>query len=518
MTVRTRWAPSPTGYAHLGFVSRVLINYAMAKKNNGQFVWRNEDTDRERFVPGSLEFNMKWMREFGLDWDEGPDKGGPYAPYNQSERLEMYKEASEKLIENGVAYKCFCSKERLDELRKSQEAKKERTRYDGLCRNLSKEEIEKKLSEKIPYTVRIKMPRDRKIEFDDLITHNHIVWDSNEVDDYILLKSDGYPTYHLAVVVDDSAMKITHAFRGSEWIATTPVHLMVYEGLGITEKERPGIGHFTVITDPNTPGKKFSKRNSAFKVNGLVIQGYLKPAILNYLMLLGWAPKDNREIFSLAEFIEAFDLGGMQRSNPAWDQKKMDWFNGVYQRELSKEQYTTEFKNWIESYLLKESREDILSALVKEDMTEDGIDALIEFAKMLISGDEKLLAEQLSLVQERSVNFWQALSQLEFFYEPPKNIDWNIKQLKNVTEARNLLVNELYQMTQLLNDDSKEWKHEEWEEGVRNIAEKNSQKHGDIFMLLRVLIVGSPFSPPLFESMQLLGKEECIKRIKAYIS
>ena len=513
MKVRTRFAPSPTGYAHLGFVSRVLINYALAKKNNGQFVWRNEDTDRQRFVKGSMEFNMRWMREFGLDWDEGPDKSGPYAPYNQSERLETYVEAAEKLIEKDYAYRCFCTKERLDELRAGQEKRKERTHYDRLCRNLSKEEVEAKMKEGTSYTVRVKMPENRNIEFDDAITHNHITWNSDDVDDYILLKSDGYPTYHLAVVVDDVAMDITHAFRGSEWIATTPVHVIVYEGLATNKSKIPQIGHFTVILDPATPGKKFSKRNSSFKANGLVIKGYLKPAILNYLMLLGWAPKDNREQFTLEEFVEAFDLAGMQKSNPVWDPKKMDWFNGVYIRDLSKEEFTDELLNWIEKYLLKEPEDDIKGNLVSEEVDEKRLAELLKFAESLLAEDKKSLIEKLALLQERSVSFWNALVQVEFFYKAPEKINWKIKQLEQVGDDLGKIKKEICDYYNSLDDDASKWKHEDWEEKMRAIGDKYGKKHGDVFMVLRVALTGSPFSPPLFESAQLLKRQECIKRL-----
>ncbi len=514
MKVRTRYAPSPTGYAHIGFVSRVLINYALAKKYDGQFVWRNEDTDTKRFVPDSLEFNMRWMREFGLDWDEGPDKGGPYAPYNQSERLESYRDGAKKLIEKDYAYKCFCTKERLDALRTEQAEKKERPHYDQLCRNLSEEEVDQKVKEGLPYVVRLKVPTGRKIEFDDAITHNHITWKSDDVDDYILLKSDGYPTYHLAVVIDDMAMDITHAFRGTEWIATTPVHILVYEGFGVSFDKIPKIGHFTVLLDPATPGKKFSKRNAAFKANKLIIQGYLKPAVLNYLMLLGWAPKDNRELFTLEEFVEAFDLAGMQKANPTWDQKKIDWFNGVYARELSPEKYTEEFLNWISTYLMKEKREDIENSLMSETVDMENLNHYLDFAKSLLKEDKDKLKNILALVQERAVNFWLALQQIEFFYKTPEKIDWNIKPLNNVQDKLKEIKEELYNFHSSLPDDSSKWTHEEWEKGIRDMGDKYEKKHGDIFMILRVAVVGSPYSPPLFEGLQILGKEKIIERLK----
>ncbi len=511
--VRTRIAPSPTGFMHLGNLRTVLIDYALAKKNNGQFIWRNEDTDQQRFVEDALEFNMKWIREFGLNWDEGPDIGGPYAPYTQTERLPMYTEAAEKLIENGYAYRCFCSKERLDELRKFQQESGQMTRYDGKCKNLTKEEIEENLKNKVPYTIRIKMPRDRIIEFTDAITHNHIKWNSNDVDDYIIMKSNGIPTYHLAAMYDDVVMKISHAFRGSEWLATTPVHIMILEGLGIKEEDRAKIGHFTVILDPNTPGKKFSKRNKGFRINGLLQMGYLKDAVLNYLMLLGWAPKDNRELFTLEEFVQAFDLDGMQKANPTWDQKKMDWFNGVYMRKLDKEGFANALLNWIEKYLLTATEEDLKFDFVSESLNEERVKQLVDFAKSLFDKDKNLLQSQLALVQERAITLWDALVQIEFFYNQPTNIDWKIKQLKNVSEKLDLIKKDIYDLISKYDEDSSNWKHEDWEKGMREIAEKYNAKAGDIFMVLRVALVASPFSPPLFEAMQILGKKETLNRL-----
>lgn len=518
MTVRTRWAPSPTGFAHLGFISRVLINYALAKQNGGQFIWRNEDTDTVRFIEGALAFNMKWTKEFGLDWDEGPDdadlpenlrKGGPYNPYTQTKRTEagIYQVAIDKLLENGAAYRCFCTKERLTQLRRVQELAKQQTRYDGHCRNLTADEIKANLDQNLPFTVRIKMPKDRKIEFDDLITRNHVVWDSNEVDDTIIVKSNGIPTYHLAAMYDDVLMKVTHALRGSEWLASTPIHKIIFEGLGIKPEEQPRIGHFTVILDPNTPGKKMSKRNASFRVNGLLQKGYLREAILNYLMLLGWAPKDNRELFTLEEFVQAFNLDGMQKSNPTWDQKKMDWFNGVYLRKLSVAEYSERFYQWIEKYLLETTDEEKESNFKPEDS------AYFDFAKQLLANRPADLESQLALVQERAVNFWDALQQIQFFYVAPQNINWNIKQLNKVQENLAAIRQEIKELMSSMPEDTSSWTHEAWESGMRAIGDKYSAKHGDVFMVLRVAIVGNPFSPPLFEAMQLMGKSVVVQRL-----
>lgn len=524
-TVRTRFAPSPTGYSHLGFISRILINYALAKQNGGQFIWRNEDTDQERFVPGALAYNMQWTREFGLDWDEGPDdddlpeelrKGGPYAPYTQTKRLERYAQAAEKLIVNGYAYRCFCSKERLDEMRAEQEKRGQLTRYDGHCRHLSEDEVQAKMDAGESFVIRIKIPENRKIEFDDLITHNHVVWDSADVDDAVLMKSNGIPTYHLAAMYDDVEMKITHALRGSEWLASTPIHQIIFEGLGIEPENKPQIGHFTVILDPSTPGKKFSKRNNNFKASGLIIKGYLPEAILNYLMLLGWAPKDNQEIFSLNEFVEKFDMTGMQKANPTWDHKKMDWFNGVYLRKFDAEAYVGRFYNWIEKYLLQATEEEERGILVNEQegLTLELVHDYLQFSREILEKRPENLPTVIALVQERATNFWQALQQIHFFYERPHNINWEIKQLKNVTpDLRKDLLQEFRELITGFEDNTGEWWHETWEQAMREIGDKYEVKHGDVFMLLRVAVCGSPFSPPLFESLQVLGKGEVLERL-----
>lgn len=520
MKVRTRIAPSPTGYGHIGLLSRILANYAYAKKHGGEFIWRNEDTDQTRFVPGSMEFTMKWVRQYGLDWDEGPDKGGQYAPYNQTERLEYYNQCVQTLLENGHAYRCFCTKERLEKMREEQRITKQRPHYDGTCRNLTEEQIQEKLSNREPYTIRIKMPRDhRKITFEDMITENTIAWDSNDIDDYIIVKSNGIPTYHLAAIADDIAMQISHVARGAEWIATTPVHLMIYEGLGVTKENMPKIGHFTVINDPNTPGKKFSKRNSAFKINGLLIGGYLKEAVLNYLMLLGWAPKDNQEIFSLQEYIQAFDFKDMGKANPTWDNKKLDWFNGVYIRKLSIEELKLRFFYWLETYLHTASAEDLSSVYTQDGIELEDFDRLLTFSKSILSQkqdnefDQKL-DQIVHLIQERVVNFWDVLEQIEFVFSRPQNINFDIKQLQGVLDKKEVVLLEISKLIESFDEDSSRWAQEEWEAGMRAIGDKFEVKHGDVFMLCRVAVVGSPFSPPLLESLQVLGKSEVLERLE----
>src|SRR5260221_3040581 len=341
-SIRTRFAPSPTGTPesiHLGFIIRALWNYAYAKKNRGQFVLRIEDTDQKRSRKDTEEEIYKALEKFGIKWDEGPDIGGPYAPYRQSERLSKYQEVAKMLVEKGYAYYDFDAIVReKEEIKESYESKEKlaelKIRPEGRKNGI--EDSLKRIADGEKYVVRIKIPEDKIFEYKDWILKKKIKFFGKEIPDMILLKSDGFPTYHLAVVVDDIDMKITHVFRGQEWISSTPIHLYLYEGMN---HKVPEIGHFSVILDPRT-GKKFSKRDltSMFGVNTWLDKGYLPEAILNYLMLLGWAPKDNKEFFALDEFVKAFVQNGVQKPNPEFDIAKLDWFNGEYIRKLSDEE------------------------------------------------------------------------------------------------------------------------------------------------------------------------------------
>lgn len=457
--IRTRFAPSPTGTPesiHLGFVIRALWNYAYAKKNNGQFVLRIEDTDRKRSRKDTEEEIYKVLKKFGINWDEGPDIGGPYGPYRQSDRLSKYQEAAKILVERGYAYYDFEApireKEEIKAAYTSEEKLKElkvrpKARFDSLEKSLKRIESGEK------YVVRVKIPEDKIFEYDDWILKKHIKFYGKDVPDLILLKSDGFPTYHLAVVVDDIDMKISHVFRGQEWISSTPIHLFLYEGL---KHQIPAIGHFSVIIDPRT-GKKFSKRDMSafFGVNTWLNQGYLPEAILNYLMLLGWAPKDNREIFSLDEFVEAFDQAGVQKANPTFDVNKLDWFNGEYIRKLS------------------------VSDLIKKlDLEENDKNNAI-----------------VSLIHDRIKKLSDFKELTKFFWEAPtvdqKLFGENYKE--HLEKAREAIEKDL---------------------PLDQVPKENNFKVGDFFMDLRIAITGSKFTPPINDSIIILGKEEVLKRLK----
>ena len=474
--IRTRFAPSPTGTPesiHLGFVIRALWNYAYAKKNNGQFILRIEDTDQERSRKDTEEEIYKVLKKFNINWDEGPDIGGPHAPYRQSDRLSKYQEAAKLLVERGFAYYDFDAEKREKEEIKAaydSEEKLQELKVRPKARSASLEESLKRVEAGEPYVIRVKIPEDRIFEYTDWILKKKIKFFGKEVPDLILLKSDGFPTYHLAVVVDDIDMEISHVLRGQEWISSTPIHLYLYEGL---KHDVPEIGHFTVILDPRT-GKKFSKRDmtSMFGVNTWLDKGYLPEAILNYLMLLGWAPKDNRELFTLDEFVQAFDQDGVQKANPTFDVNKLDWFNGEYIRQLSDEDLNSKFKVQNSKFdEIKESTQILITTLLKDRIKK--ISDIDEIGK--------------------------------FFWEKPV-VD---KSLFGINSSNHLKI-----ATEVL-EKTKDWKLESINENLMAAVKENNFKTGDFFMDLRVALTGMKFTPPINDSIVILGKEETINRLKA---
>ena len=340
MSIRTRIAPSPTGEdIHIGNLYTALMNYAWARKNAGKFIVRIEDTDRERFVKGAEQKILGSLQAYGLTPDEGPHKGGPFAPYRQSERLQVYKEHAEELIEVGKAYYCFCTKERLDELRKKQIAEKKTPRYDKYCLTNVKNAKEK-IETGEPYVVRLNVPRDRKVAFLDLI-RGEIVFETNNIDDQVLLKSDGYPTYHLGVVVDDHLMEISHVIRAEEWISSTPKHILLYEAFGWN---LPVFAHVPILRNPDK--SKLSKRKNPVWSQWYLDEGYLPEAVLNYLSLMGWSHPGEKEIFSLEEFVSIFDLKDLKPVGPVFDIVKLRWMNGEYIRRMGDEELFNKLKSY----------------------------------------------------------------------------------------------------------------------------------------------------------------------------
>lgn len=325
---RVRFAPSPTGYLHIGGLRTALYDYLFASHTKGSFILRIEDTDRSRFVPGAIENLIESLLKLDIHFDEGPGIGGAYGPYIQSERLELYQQEANRLLQSGYAYHCFCSPETLDEMRTRQQENKEFVKYDRRCLALSPEDVQAKLASGERHVVRLRMPDERKFSFDDVI-RGRVEMESSQSDDQVIIKSDGYPTYHLAAVVDDHYMEITHVIRGEEWLSSTPKHIWLYECLGWN---MPQWVHLPLIL--NTDRSKLSKRMNDVSVESYINKGYMKEALVNFVALLGWHGADDRELFSLDELCKEFTLDRVNKSGAVFDLTKLDWMNGQYLRSL----------------------------------------------------------------------------------------------------------------------------------------------------------------------------------------
>lgn len=407
--VRTRFAPSPTGALHIGGLRTALYAYALAKQAKGDFLLRIEDTDKKREVPGGVEDIKKTLATFGLFWDEF---------YVQSERLKLYQKAAKKLVASGHAY--------LDQ-----------------------------------GAVRIKIPRGETVSFFDFALGKKVVWQTDTLKDLVLLKSDGFPTYHLAVVVDDHEMKVSHVLRGHDWLPSTPIHLLLYRFLGYP---LPAIGHLTDILDPE--GGKLSKRKGSTSAKGLLAEGYLPEAILNFIMLLGWAPKDNREIFTLEEFVKVFSPSGLQKANPVFNRDKLDWFNGLYIRRLSDAELC--------------GRLEILNSKFK-------------------TIDKKTKIRITKLIKERIKKLSDFDSLAGFFFTRPE-VDKKLLG-KNYREHLMAAIQALEKGTP-----------------IDKVPAKFGFQTGDFFMDLRIAVTGSRFTPPINESIEILGKEETLSRLKEILN
>ena len=358
--VRTRFAPSPTGYMHVGNLRTALYAFLKAKSAGGTFILRIEDTDQERYVEGAVDIIYNTLRETGLIWDEGPDIGGPVGPYVQSERMGMFKGYAEQLVKEGKAYYCFCDKERLDEMRLVQKASGQAPHYDGHCRSLSPQEVQAKLDAGLPYVIRQNVPTEGTTSFTDMV-FGTITVNNSDLDDNILIKADGMPTYNFANVVDDHLMKISHVMRGMEYLSSTPKYNLLYEAFGW---EIPHYIHMTPIM--RDAQHKLSKRDGDASYADFVDKGYLKEALVNYVALLGWNPGDDREIFSLSELCEAFDVSGMSKSPAIFDPEKLTWMNAQYIMALSKEDFTRHAMPWYERAGIAHMDTDILCRILQQ--------------------------------------------------------------------------------------------------------------------------------------------------------
>lgn len=468
MTIRTRMAPSPTGEYHVGHISTLLKNYAFAKKHGGQFVLRIEDTDQERKVEGAVEKILSVIKAYGLGWDEGPDVNGPYAPYTQSERLDIYREYALQLIEKNKAYYCFCTKERLEALKEEQFANKLLPRYDRKCAHLTKEEVAQRLSANEPSVIRLRVPDNHTIVFNDLV-RGEISFESAQVDDQVLLKSDGFPTYHLAVVVDDYLMKITHVMRGEEWISSTPKHILLYEAFGWTP---PIYAHIPVFLNPDGKGK-MSKRKGTVSAQSFLDAGYLPEALLNFFMILGWSPSDQREILTLDEYIQEFDPKDISPKSVVFDLQKLAWINGIYIRNLSLDQLKQRILPFVPS-----------------------------------DTPVNMIMQILPLISERLVKLSDFEELSSFFYRPI-TIEKEILLKKSSSDE---VVNQLDAVIDTVSAIT-DWKTLSLETSIRQLQESKDWKKSQFFMMLRVAVTGKTATPPLFETMEVIGKDTIIARL-----
>ena len=479
MDVRVRYAPSPTGLQHIGGVRTALFNYFFARSMGGKFILRVEDTDRERFSEESLKDLYDTLEWLGVDWDEGPGKGGPFGPYVQSERSELYREYADKLVDEGKAYHCFCTTERLNDLREVQKKEKKSYGYDRQCRDLSEEERNKKKKEGLKSVIRLRIPLEGKTSFDDLLLGTVTRKNKDISPDPVIMKSDGFPTYHLANVVDDHLMEITHILRAQEWIPSGAMHILLYKAFGW---EPPAYCHLPMVMGKD--GQKLSKRHGSTSVIEFRKRGYLPEALINYVTMVGWAYDDSREFFTKDELEKLFSLEKISKSPGVFDYKKLEWFNGQYIRKKS------------ESELIKE----VIPYLKKDGIISDDV----------TDRELKVIQNMMSLMKER-LHFISDISELSrFLFKDiseytladliPKKMDYEgtIKAL----EGAKVLVEGFESRSD-----------EENEELFRKKSEEVKVKLGSMLMPLRVAISGSKVSPPIFGSLRLLGVEKALERI-----
>lgn len=482
--VRVRFAPSPTGYLHIGGLRTALYNYLFARHNNGKFILRIEDTDRTRFVEGAIESLIESLHWAGIEYDEGVfiEDGkivqkGEYGSYIQSERLDIYKKYVDELIEKGYAYYCFCSKERLDKVREEQKIKGLIPKYDGFCRSLSLEEARERIANGEEYVVRLKLPHNKDIKFHDLV-RGDIIINTDDIDDQVLLKSDGYPTYHMAVVVDDHLMDITHIVRGEEWLASTPKHVYLYQVFGW---EEPTYVHLPTVL--NKERKKLSKRHGDVAVEDFREKGYLPEGLVNYLALVGWSPKDNKEIFSMEELIEEFSFERVSKTGGIFDKDKLDWVNGHHIREYDIDKLT---------------------------------DLSIPYLKDAGYIDDKFVKEKYSWIKAMVQTVMESISYLSEIPEKVEILFDNKVELED-EDALNTLRGE--QVPDILNAFKEELNEieeidEEFAKGIMKRIQKSTGVKGkNLYMPTRIALTGNNHGPELVNIIYLLGKQNILKRI-----
>lgn len=487
--IRDRFAPSPTGNVHVGSLRTALYNYLFAKKMGGEFLLRLEDTDQTRLEQGAVDNLLDALNMTGVIPDEGLIKEhhnivqkGQHGPYIQSQRLDIYKQYIETLLTQGQAYYCFCSKERLEEVRNEQKDKGETPKYDGKCRSLTKDEIAENIAAGLPHTVRLKLPENHVISFDDLV-RGAIEMNTNDLDDQVLLKADGFPTYHMAVVVDDHLMAITHVIRGEEWLPSTPKHVYLYECFGW---ESPKFVHLPNIL--NDDRKKLSKRQGDVSVGDFLAKGYLPEALVNFLALLGWSPENQQEIFSMAELIEAFDLTRINKSGAVFDRAKLNWMNAHYIKEMPIENLV----NHLTPFLVN-------AGVITEQE---------------ISAKQEWLSKIAEILRDR----------IEFFAQAPQELEMILKSdfIIEDQEALALLHEEssklLYQALTTKIEATEVLDAARGKAILKEIQKEEKIKGKMLFMPSRIMITGEMHGPDLTLIMDVLGKDEVLNRIKSVAS
>lgn len=518
---RTRFAPSPTGYLHIGGLRTALYAYLLAKKDKGQFILRIEDTDQERLVSGATQNFIDTLHWAGIDFDEGPEIGGDKGPYVQSERLDLYKKYAQDLLDSGHAYRCFCTKEVCDQMREEQMAAKKAPMYDRRCRYLSEEEIQAKLDAKTPHVIRQAIPLNEIVKLEDIV-RGTTKFDTNTLDDHVLLKSDGFPTYHLAVVVDDHLMDITHVFRGEEWLPSAPKHLLLYQAFGW---EPPQFAHLSLIL--NKDRTKLSKRQNDVSTQSYIEKGYSKEGLVNFIALLGWNNSDNQEIYSLQELVEAFDTKGLQKAGAVFDLDKLNWFEWQWKRRLYLEDLQSKAKELDPGVEISEPKKGNLEFtfssknleseftlyrgnLLKEFCNQHITPALNEkasnnlefFAKVLIAIEEKILREPENTTEN-----------ITFFFT--EKLDYKKDEFLN--EKMGITSELAIEVLKALQNDLEEsnFKSEQdLKEKLIEVINNLELKTGQVMWPARVALTAEPQSPGAYEVGYVLGYEKTIQRLQ----
>jgi glutamyl-tRNA synthetase len=480
--VRVRFAPSPTGFPHVGNIRTALFNWLFARRSGGRFIVRIEDTDQARIVEGALKSILDSLRWLGLDWDEGPEVGGDYGPYFQSERRDLYRKHAGQLLDGGRAYKCYCPPDRLARMRAEMAERKESVRsYDRRCRDLSPREQAAFESEGITPVIRFKAPLEGRTTFHDLV-RGDITFDNAELDDLVLLKSDGYPTYHLANVVDDHFMEISHVMRADEWLSSTPRHVLLYDAFGW---EPPLFAHLPMILGPDK--SKLSKRHGATAVTDFQEQGYLPEAMFNFLALLGWSLDDKTEVFSREELVRHFSIERVSKTAAIFSHDKLRWMNGTYIRRMNDGEFAGHLLRFLERDLPGEARRPVSHAYVEQVAP---------------------------LARERLSTFGEAAQLCSFFFV--EDIAHDPKLLLGKKLTHELATGALEAALKRLQDAP--FDAAAIEEALRGLASELGLKTGDFFGLLRAATTGRTAAPPLFETMAVLGRARCLKRLEAALS